>query len=152
MEKTWVLVANSHRARCFERRPPDNGLTELADFVSPQTDALKPSGKGDRSGDAGKGHGRTGHAGTQFDPQTDEHAKQRAGFARRLAEYVNEGVAAKKCSALVLITSSSMLGEIKPCLSHAATQALRSAVVSDLTRYQGPDLRERISHALSLQD
>jgi len=152
MDKTWVLIANSHRARCFERHAPDHALTELADFVSAQTTALKASGEGDRSGDAGKGHGRTGHAGTQFEPRTGEQAKQRAGFVQQLADYINAAVAAKKCTGLVLIASSAILGRIKPCLSQTSAQALRNSVVSDLTRYQGPDLKERVNRALRLPD
>ena len=152
MEKTWILIANSHRARCFERHLPDHALTELVDFVSPTTVALKPMGAGDRSGDAGKGHGRTGHAGTQFEPRTKAPAKQRATFAQLLADYVNQGVAAKKCGGLVLIASSPMLGRLKPCLSQAAAKTLHSSVVSDLTRYQGPELKERVDHALRLPD
>jgi len=152
MDKTWVLIANSHRARCFERRMPDHALTELGDFVSASTVALKPTGQGDRSGDAGKGHGRTGHAGTQFEPHTKAPAKQRAAFAQQLADYINKGVAARNCSGLVLIASSPMLGRLKPCLSPAAAQALRHSVTSDLTRYQGPDLRKRVDRALQLPD
>ncbi|MFZ4481469.1 MAG: TCP-1/cpn60 chaperonin family protein, partial [Rhodoferax sp.] len=149
---TDCMIANSHRARCFERAAPDQALTELADFVSAPTAALKPSGNGDRSGDAGKGHGRTGHAGTQFEPHTKAPAKQRASFARQLADHINRGVAAKKCSELVLIASSPMLGRLRPGLSQTAVQALRRSVVGDLTRYQGPELKERVNHALRLPD
>jgi protein required for attachment to host cells len=152
MDKTWILIANGHRARCFERVPPGHALSELSDFVFPQTDALKPGAEEDRSGDAGKGHGRTGHAGTQFEPRTETHAKQRASFARQLADHINQAVSTKKCSAVVLIAPSAMLGQIRPALSPAARLALRNCVDSDLTRYQGADLKERVDHALRLPD
>ena len=32
MEKTWVLIANAERARCFERHATDHSLTELTNF------------------------------------------------------------------------------------------------------------------------
>ncbi len=35
MEKTWILIANAERARCFERHAMDHSLTELADFCIP---------------------------------------------------------------------------------------------------------------------
>ena len=148
MGKTWVLVANAQRARCFERHDEGLALSELADFVHPQTGNPSKAGAADRSDDAGKGHGRTGHAGTQFEPHTEAHAKERGSFARQLADFLNEGVAGQRCNALVLIASSPMLGEIRPCLSGAATKALRTCVPSDLTRYQGPELKERVDHAL----
>lgn len=154
MEKTWVLITNAERARCFERHGKDHTLTELADFVhpSPQTNIISETSPGDRSGDAGKGHGRTGHAGTQFESHTEPRVKERGIFARQLAGFLNSGVAERRCSGLVLIASSPMLGELRPQLSGDAGKLLRSCVTSDLTRYTGADLKERVDHALRLPD
>ena len=152
MNKTWVVVANSRRARCFERSVDDRALTELADFVYPKYQLANDPGVGDLSGATGKGHGRTAHAGTQFEPKTDAQAKDRLSFARNLANYINEGVTAQRCNALLLVASSPMLGELKPLLSSAAGKALRACVASDLTRYTGPELKQRIDHALRRPD
>lgn len=152
MEKTWILIADSHHARCFERQAHPHKLTELTGFVYPQTKLTDRSAGGDLTGAAGKGHGRTGHAGTQFEPHTEVHAKERKAFARHLAGYINQGVAQQQCSALVLIASSPMLGELKPLLSSAATQALRRCIASDLTRYQGAELENHVNKALQLPD
>ena len=149
MDKTWVLVANGERARCFERRAGDHALIELADFVHPQIHLVSTVGAGDLSGDAGKGHGRTGHAGTQFEPHTDAHAKERADFAAQLAHFLNQGVSSHECSGLALIASAALLGELKPRLNVAAAKALLTSVASDLTRYTGPDLKQRIDQALA---
>lgn len=148
MEKTWILVANAERARCFERHAADSSLTELIDFVHPQSSLGGQAGGDELTGAAGKGHGRTGHAGTQFEPHTQAHAKERASFARQIADYLNEGVAAKRCNALVLVATSPMLGELRPCLSSAAGKAVTHSVASDLTRYQGSELSHRIGEAL----
>ena len=152
MNKTWILITDAHRARCFERRGADHALIELADFVHPQANLASVAGGGDLTGAAGKGHGRTGHAGTQFEPQTEAHAKERGSFARELADYLNQGVAEQRCNALVLIATSPMLGELKPHLSPAAEKALLRCVTSDLTHYVGPELKERVDHALQLPD
>jgi len=152
MQKTWVLIANAERARCFERHATDHSLTELTDFVHPHSSLTGEAGGGDLTGAAGKGHGRTGHAGTQFEPRTDAHSKERGSFARQLADYLNEGVAAQRCNALVLIATSPMMGELRPCLSSAAEKLVRSSVTSDLTLYQGPELKERVDRALQRPD
>lgn len=152
MERTWILIANAERARCFERHATDHSLTELSDFVHPHASLSGQASGGDLTGAAGKGHGRTGHAGTQFEPHTEAHAKERASFARQLADYLNEGVAGKCCNALVLIATSPMLGELRPCLSRAADKLVQRCVVSDLTCYQGPELNKRIDDALRLPD
>lgn len=152
MEKTWILIANAERARCFERHATDHSLTELADFVHPLTHLTNATHAGDLTGAAGKGHGRTGHAGTQFEPHTETRAKERGSFARELAAYLNEGVSGRHCNNLVLIASSPMLGELKPCLSSAAANMLQTSVASDLTSYRGAELKERVAHALRLPD
>jgi protein required for attachment to host cells len=152
MEKTWILIADAQHARCFERHAPQHKLTELTGFVYPHTKLTDTAAGGDLTGAAGKGHGRTGHAGTQFEPHTEAHAKERKEFARHLAEYINRGVAEQQCKALILIASSPMLGELKPQLSSAATQALRRCIASDFTRYQGAELEKRVNQALQLPD
>ena len=152
MEKTWVLIANAERARCFERHATDHSLTELTNFVHPHGSLTGEASGGDLTGAAGKGHGRTGHAGTQFEPHTEAHAKERGSFARQMADYLNEGVAAQRCNALVLIATSPMLGELRPCLSSATDKVVRSSIASDLTRYEGPELKERVNRALQLPD
>ena len=148
MEKTWILIANTERARCFERNASDHSLIELSDFVFPRA---HPSA-GDLAGAAGKGHGRTGHAGTQFEPKTQVDEKARTDFAGELAEYLNDALAAQRYSALVLIASSPMLGQIKPLLSVAASRALKRSVASDLTHFTGLELKKSVDHTLALPD
>lgn len=153
MDTTWVLVANAERARCFQRDAASHALTELIDFVHPQAHlGGEAQAGGALTGAAGKGHGRTGHAGTQFEPQTPAQAKERDSFARQLADYLNEAVAAKRCTGLVLIASSPMLGELRPALSTAVQKVVQRSVASDLTRYQGPELKKRVDDALQLPD
>ena len=109
MRTTWILISDAHRARCFERDNASQSLTELADFIYPQKTVAQVASGGDLSGAAGKGHGRTGHAGTQFEPKTDEQTKARGSFAHQLAHYLNQAVAAHECPAIVLIAGSGPL-------------------------------------------
>jgi len=152
MEKTYVLIADAHRARCCERQGSGHLLTELADFVFPHTRLNPATDTSDLTGAAGKGHGRTAHAGTQFEPHTEVPDKERSSFAQQLAAYLNAAVAEQRCQALILIATSPMLGDLKPLLTPAATKALRRTVAKDLTHYTGPELSERVSHALELPD
>lgn len=149
MDKTWILIADAHRARCFARNPADHSLAELADFVSPQASLAGVADGGDLTGAAGKGHGRTGHAGTQFEPHTERHAKERGSFAHQLADYLNEGVAQARCDALMLITTSPMLGDLKPRLSPATAGVLKHCVTNNLTYYTGPELKARIDRTFT---
>ncbi|MDI1247092.1 MAG: host attachment protein [Rhodoferax sp.] len=150
MDKTWILIANSERARCFERHATDHSLTELTDFVFPRASLAGQAEGGDMTGAAGKGHGRTGHAGTQFEPRTPVDEKDRSSFARQLADYLNDAVTGKRCSSVVLIASSPMLGDITPRLHLAASNALKRSIASDLTQFTGLELKKSVDHALAL--
>jgi protein required for attachment to host cells len=152
METTYVLIADAHRARCFARDAANHPLVEQADFIFPHSHLTNWDHGADLTGAAGKGHGRTGHAGTQFEPHTEAPDKQRHLFALQLAEYLNAAVAERRCKHLALITTSPMLGDIKPLLNVAAANALRQTVVKDLTHFTGPELAERVAQALAELD
>ena len=152
MKKTWILVANAHRARCFERDGKDSPLAELMDFVEPRSRITSDESGGDITGDAGKGHGRTAHGGTQFEPHTGPRERERDEFARRIADYLNEAAATQRCDTLALIVSSPMLGALKPRLNPAANKLLRHCVTGDYTRLQGNALKTRIDAALGLPE
>ena len=127
MEKKWIIVANTHRARCFERDARSEALHALADFE------LSWSG------------------GTPaLEAQPGDVAKERVRFAKEIADFLNKGAASQRFEGLELIASGRMLGELRPCLSTATDSALRGCVASDLTHYQGMELRQRIDHALRL--
>ena len=148
MDRTWVLIADSHRARLFERLANVHALVELADFVFPSTHALGTGPDHPMDGQPSKGHGRTGHAGTQFEPHTDVQAKDRRVFSQLLATHLNDGVASQQCSVLVLIAPGVMLGELRPRLSVRAGQALRQTVVTDFTHFAGRELEDRVDKVL----
>jgi len=150
MNKTWILIADAHRARCFERNAADQSLTELADFVLPHTSLQQAAGGGDLTGAAGKGHGRSGHAGTQFEPHTEAQDKDRVSFAHQLADYLNHAVAEQTCHGLVLLATAPMLGDLRPLLNTRAKALTQRSVAIDLTHYVGPELKARVTHALAL--
>jgi hypothetical protein len=145
MTRTWVLIADSHRGRLFERQTQGHTLVELADFVYPNDSTL---GCGHPESRLTKGHGATGHAGTQFEPHTDPRAKDRRMFSQLLAAHLNDGVASQQCNALVLIAPSPLLGDLRPRLSVSAGNALRHTVASDLTHFEGRELQQRVDQAL----
>ncbi len=152
MEITWVLVANGERARCLERHATSHALTELAAFLHPHASLSGQAAGGDLTGAAAKGHGSTSHAGTQFEPRTEADDKARGEFAKRLTDYLNQGIEAHRFNVLVLIATSPMLGDIESRLSGTAKKALRRRVIKDFTRYVGADLKHRVDEALQLPD
>lgn len=152
MKKTWILIANSQRARCLERDDLHHELTELADFVQPVSPIAGQTSRAELIGGSGKGHGRTGHAGTQFELRAAPQEKARSSFAHELADHLAEAVASQRCTSVAIIASNPMLGEIRHFLSPKVVKVLKRSVASDLTALVGPELKKGIDRALALPD
>lgn len=144
MRTCWILIANAHRARIFEQHGVTQPLTELNGMVYPNSR--------EAGADSGKGHGRTAHHGTQFEPHTEPDDKDRLVFARQVAASLNEGASEHRYNELILIASSPMLGTLRPLLNPAALALLKRSVSSDLTRYQNTELQQRVAQALVMPE
>jgi len=149
MDKTWIMVANAARARCFERRETDGKLQELADFVHPQSRQKGVDLAADRGGHLEKGPQQGGGGGTQYEPRTDPRQKEHAAFASELALAMDEALAGGRCQAWALLASNPFLGELKSHLSPRAAKALRAAIPSDLTSFEGAELKQHVDRALA---
>ncbi len=147
MKKTHYLVANSQHARYFERHPPNHNLTEITDFVHPLSTLTQRTHQAHTSHvneEVGKGHGRTAHAGTQFEPRHEVIDKERHVFAQQLAQFVNTEVYQQRCRDLVLVASAPMLGELTPLLSPGVHKVLRQKIAKDYSHLRGRDLESHI--------
>ena len=152
MHTTHILIANAQRARYFERHLPDHSLIELADFAhttSTLPQRIHQAHASHSIEETGKGHGRTGHAGTQFEPHTEVQDKERRSFARQLADYINHEVTEKRCTLLVLIATAPMLGDMQPLLSYEALQVLRKKISKDFSHFSGIELKRQVETALT---
>jgi protein required for attachment to host cells len=138
-----VLIANSARARLFERDADNGALRELAAFVHPLSRARGTALADDRPGQAMKGAART-----QYEPHTDPREREQQRFAHELAQRVEEGALAHRMAGLVLIASDPFLGLLRAALGHAATALAPRHVPRDFTKYQGSDLEHRVTQAL----
>lgn len=149
MEKSWIVLANSARARILERDPTDGALAELTDFIHPQSRQKTGELTSDRPGHAQKAHGDPGHASTGFEPRTDLHRKELAEFARQVAHHLDDAVTMHRCTSLVVIASNPFLGELRSHLGPIAQKALALTVPIDLTSVATPDLARRVSEVLA---
>jgi protein required for attachment to host cells len=130
---------------CFELEEGKSALTLLAQFEDPLGRAKGVELAEDR---AGYEPAARGQSGSTYAPHMDSRTKEHETFARQLAHYLNEGIAAHRCSALVIIASNPFLGEVKSHLNEQSAKALHRSVPLDLTSYTGKELERRIDEAL----
>lgn len=141
MKRTWILVANSARARCFECSADRGVLELLSSFECPQSRAKGLEPGGDRAGREEMGHG---HGSADLGQRASARLVVRDVFARDLARFLSAGIAAQRCSALVILASLPFLGRVKAHLSPSAGKALTSAIGRDMTGLDTGEVAQRI--------
>jgi len=145
MKRMWILVANASRALCYERVAGAEELNRLADFHDPLGRSKGIELETDRAGYEGGGHG---HSGAAYAPRMDSRTKEHEVFARGLAGYLNEAIAAHRCEEIAIVASNPFLGEVKSHLDPQSTKALTKIVARDLTSFAGEELQRRLREAL----
>ena len=148
MGKPWVVLANSARARIFERDAHSGDLLEVLDLVHPQSREKAADLVTDHEGHAQKAHGDRGHRSTAFEPRTGLHRQQLGAFAQELGRHLEKSVVQGICSELTIFASDPFLGEFKKHLGHGTRRVLGAAIPRDLSAVYGPELVRRVTAGL----
>ena len=139
MKPTWIVIADGSRARLFEQAPPGERWRELRAWVNPATRLRTESLAFDQLGRASKGQ----PGATSFVPRTTPRQREHRRFAQELARHLDLGVRSGQCDGLVLIASSTLLGEIRQALPAQAAKRVRWSAPVDLTSFTGRELESR---------
>lgn len=140
MKPTWIVIADGSRARLFEQEGPGDGWRELKAWVHPATRLRTQALAFDQLGRASKGQAGA----MSFVPRTSPRQREHRRFAHELARHLDLGVRSGRCDSLVLIASSSLLGELRQALPVQATKRVRWSAPVDLTAFSGRQLQERV--------
>lgn len=150
MDITWVVVADSSRARLFVLGQK-NQLGELQDFVNPAGRENDNALSSDASGRFGNGM----HAGTQAGTQGHtaephmtpvEHAN--AQFARHIAQVLQQGLQQRRYSKLCLVAAPKFLGQLRHSLDAQVEKRLSHALARDVASMNVPQLEAYLQQAL----
>lgn len=145
--KNWIVVANAARARVLSEADTPRGsrgpsYATVADLVHPESRQKGIDLGDDRAGHAeAEGHGM----GTAYPPRTDPREREHDRFARQVARFIEEGIAAGRCAGVVLVASSPFLGRLKGHLGDQAQKLVLRTVVADYTSLDEKALAERLA-------
>jgi protein required for attachment to host cells len=144
MGTTWILSANSSRARLFEVDPHGDTPREVADFANPAGRAHERDLRSDAAGRYyGKGGQQQGHAATTKE-DFGEHETER--FAESLREYLEHARGENRFGQLWIVAGPSFLGHLRRNFHKPLMEMVELAVDKDLTM-EPP--RELFAHALA---
>lgn len=139
---TWILVADSRKAKIFEATKKNSGLTELAGFIHPHAES--------KLGDNPNGRAIGGHGGTRhgMEPQTLPKQVEVKEFAADLARYLEKEFSVHHFSELILVASPEFLGAVRGALNRNLQGAITHSINKDLTQSSPAELMSYVKDQL----
>jgi|CXWL01.1.fsa_nt_gi protein required for attachment to host cells len=141
MSTTWILVADSSRARLFAVSAGDPAVAEIGDFTNPDGRA---SGRELSSERPPRTHDRFGAHRHAIEPRTSEHDKAVERFARELDDVLERGRTDHCYQKLMLIAPPHFLGALNSALGKQVRAHIVAEVAKDLTEADAETIRVHI--------
>lgn len=155
MQTTWIVAADSSRARIFEMHGPQDHLHEIEDFANPagrttdldlDTDNLGRFGgkTGGRASpyQAGGGRANTG------EPDTGpvEHATEL--FSKAVSDYLDKARTEHRYDKLCLIAYPKFLGLMRQNLSKEVQKLVEEEVPKDISGLEAREIEDYVKNKL----
>ena len=137
---TWVLVADSARARIFSWSDFPGPLVEEQDLVNPEGRRKDRDLASDRPGVTYSSRGQSAHrmsGGSMADGVAD-------GFARSVVETLKLGLDDNRCERLVLVAPPEFLGRLRSHLDKRTEKAVVESLANDLSRESAQTILARL--------
>ena len=138
MSKTWVVVAESSRAKIYEidKIKSKKHLKEISGF----THSISRSHKQNLSGSQQK---ESRHS--QLTSSLDSHkGHERIEFARSISEHLNSARNKGQFSKLILMSPPKFLGDLRKNLGHETNKRVVSEIDKNLVRHKIKDIEAHI--------
>ena len=138
MSKTWVVVAESSRAKIYEVDKTDS--TKTLKEISGFTHSVSRNHKQHLAGNQQK---ESRHS--QLTESLDTHKNhERAEFARSLGEHLNSARNKHQFTKLILMSPPKFLGDLRKNLGHETNKYVVSEIDKNLVRHNIKDIQAHI--------
>ncbi|HIP52735.1 MAG TPA: host attachment protein [Chromatiales bacterium] len=140
MRKSWVVVADSSRARFFIADKPAGPLNELKDLTYPEARLHEGDLISDNAGrERNNAHGAHPYS------RKDEHKQEAAiRFANQICDELEAGRTAGEFDKLYIVAAPSFLGLLRKCRNGALKKTVAAEIDKDLTTLDPKAIRERL--------
>jgi len=146
MSTTWILVANSARARLYENTGIGKGLKLVSEFEHPESRMKGSELVSDRAGFV-QGVGN-GHASRQ--QATDPKQNEAEHFALEIARTLEHGRGQNKYERLILVAGSPFLGILKARLPDQVSTLTSDTLDKDYTAATDREIGKYLEHCIYL--
>lgn len=144
MKLTWIVVADSTRARIFTTDTPSSSLEEIEDFshsIGRLHDREITSGLPGKIKSSGAG----GHT---FEQPTDPKKHEAEVFAHRIALYLEDAHNANRFEQLLIVAGPAFLGLLRNQLPEQIKKLVRFELDKEITALSAADIRQHLPQYL----
>ncbi len=139
MSGTWIVVADSSRARFFSWEYRTEPLQELEGMVHEEGRMRDQDEISDRQGGLAGGHGEGGHP---FEAPTDLKHHDMAVFAKQIADKLEHGRVNRDYNKLVLVAPPAFLGSLRSELNAHVLEMVSSSLDKNLVTENEATIRQ----------
>ncbi len=144
MKLTWILVADTTRARIFTADTPSSPLEEIEDLSHTEGRLHDREITSDLPGRI-KSFGGGGHA---FEQPTDPKKHEIDDFAHRIAQYLENAHNANRFEQLMIVAGPTFLGLLRNHLPEQIKKLVRFELNKEVTLLSAADIRQHLPQYL----
>ena len=144
MRKTWVVVADNSRARIFTAETPSSQLIEVDSIVHPEARMHDRDITSDLPG-RGSGSGGARHS---YETETDAKDHENAGFAKRIAGFLDDARKCEKFRQLIIVAAPALLGNLRSGLNDQTRKMVSLELDKNLSQLSPVDIRKHMPEFL----
>ena len=144
MKSTWILVADSSRARIFVV-VTSSTIQEIEDFAHVEGRMHEQDMTSDLPG---KDAGVAGTGGHAYQNQIDPKEQEVINFAKSVANHLGEEHNLNKFERLMIISDPSFLGELRKQLSGQSRKTVCFELDKNITDHSVDDIRKHLPEHL----
>lgn len=141
MKQTWVVVADSTRARIMSADHVNGSLRELETLVHPESRLHEKDLTTDLPGRTFDSGGQGRHA---MEQTLTPKQQERADFARNLADRLEEARSQGNLRQLIIVASPSVLGELRKSLTPELERLVVYELDKNVVQNDVKDIRNRL--------
>jgi len=142
MTTSWVLVADSGRARFFESDQSFKALAEVNDMVNGSARQKGADLTSDAPGRAFDSGGKGRHA---MDDMTSAREQEELNFAEQITAHLEGARTAGNYDQLVIVSAPGFLGTLRKTFNNNLTKLISGEINKDLTQHDVQDIIEHLA-------
>jgi protein required for attachment to host cells len=145
MKPTWILVADSSRARIFSADTPSAPLKEINSLAHPEGRVHEQNLTSDLPGH----HSDTTGAGRHgFQDETEPKEQEVIDFAKHIAKHLEQARSTNKFKQLLIVAAPAFLGTLRSELSDQTRKMVSIELDKNLTQQKPEDIRSHLPEYL----